>query len=563
MRRALLILALSLLSACGRCDSDEAPSSARPEPQAAPSGVRVSAEADTDPARLVVHRADRLAELRLDDVEHLDLALSPEDLIGHLDDADAESSCVGLDLTALVGRTPKLRSLRVSGCTDALRAGLHALAPRIEQLELADVEMDRALLGRIAELSKLRELQLVRVTSQTEFYSPLAKIPLQRLVLAELEKDSDLSQMADQWPRTLTEVSLIGRWAGHKAMLTLARALALRRLELNGTRITNFSFHQIKTLPHLEELALSGETFSDSTPLYFRELPLTRLTCDCPRLSDGGLRTLRKSHTLTRIDLPRSRVTAEGLAHLAELPKLTHLTLAEMTANDAALASLASLGRLEHLQLSGTLEAPAMPGLGDLGALVVLRLDFKGLDDQVGAELTKLESLEELYVAGSNLSDDGLRSMASLKQLRVLDLSRTRVTNRGLEHLANLSQLEVLMLGNTDVVDDGIAHLRGLSRLRELRLEHTLVTDAGLQHLMELTQLERLGPRPHRRNGRRRSRTTCLAESANGWPRRHPRGRGLAGRRGSRWGDNAVSPNADQGANLHARFSGRSTAAKP
>lgn len=445
-----------------------------------------------DPTHVVVHHADQLGHVDLARIRVLDLAMSPADQVGHLDEIDPETACTRLDLVALATKAPALRRLRISGCQAAVHAGLGAFGERLTSLELADLVLDGVTIGNLVSLQGLHTLVLARVDAGPDPLLPLRALPLRHLVLRELQTDSDLALMLDLWPRSLTRVELSGEWAGHKAMLTLAKAEALQILELRDTRVGNFSLNQIKPLLQLREVVFEGTTFNDNSPLYFRDLPVERFSCTCRRLGDVGLRQLRHTKSIRHLELRETTVTGPGLEVLGELAHLQSLVLLDRDLGEEGLRHLAALSKLELLELSGPVEDPSMKGLGGLVTLRTLRLSHPQIDDRIAPELEPLRRLEWLDLGGTAISDEGLSGLAELTSLKTLHLHHTRVTNRGLAQLAKLGALEELTLHSTDVVDEGVAHLVGLQRLHTLRLDRTLVTDAAIDTLVQLRGLRRL-----------------------------------------------------------------------
>ena len=97
--------------------------------------------------------------------------------------------------------------------------------------------------------------------------------------------------------------------------------------------------------------------------------------------------------------------------------------------------------------------------------------------------MENLIELRHLTLAGSEITDEGLKSLSRFDKLRVLSLSETGVTGAGMVHLAPLTELESLFLIDTQVDDNGLQPLGGLPALQELYLNGTPVTDQGLDHL--------------------------------------------------------------------------------
>lgn len=111
------------------------------------------------------------------------------------------------------------------------------------------------------------------------------------------------------------------------------------------------------------------------------------------------------------------------------------------------------------------------------------------------ALLEELQNLEELTLAATSVTDDGLKHLAGLKNLRILAFTETLTEtpiDEGLQYLEGLESLEELDLSETIVTDESLKYLARLGRLRVLNLTFTDVTDAGLQHLNALDALEEL-----------------------------------------------------------------------
>jgi hypothetical protein len=405
----------------------------------------------------------------------------------------AHPRCEGLDLHALADRAPRLRSLRISGCQAAVHAGLSAFGPRLEELELVDIQLDAVTIARLSQLHGLDKLILTRVHTEPEALKPLGrKISPQTIILRELAPKSPVAELFGILP-DVRHIRIEGPWATHDTMILVGKAKRLESLALIDTTIGNYSVHQIKPLDHLHRLEWSGPGFNDSTPLFLKELPLDELICTCTKLGDRGLHYLALLEQLRVLQLERSQISSAGLAELIVLRELERVVIRDRSFDGDAFAALAQLPKLRELVLTqGVLDDPEAPNLGALVGLRELELDLEGFGDRAAPQLATLVQLERLDLGGSAISDEGLEHLAPLVHMRELELHHTRVTKLGLRHLAGMTALERLELDHTDLVDEGVAQLVGLQELRELRLDHTLITDAALTHVAMLTKLERL-----------------------------------------------------------------------
>jgi Leucine-rich repeat (LRR) protein len=97
------------------------------------------------------------------------------------------------------------------------------------------------------------------------------------------------------------------------------------------------------------------------------------------------------------------------------------------------------------------------------------------VDDQWISNQTALKNFPNLTlnIAGTQVTDEGLKCLATLPNLRGLNIEGTRVSDRGLAHLSGLPHLKLLCLGKTQVTDAGLKQLSSLPELRVLYLRNT------------------------------------------------------------------------------------------
>jgi hypothetical protein len=85
---------------------------------------------------------------------------------------------------------------------------------------------------------------------------------------------------------------------------------------------------------------------------------------------------------------------------------------------------------------------------------------LKTVDDAALANLAPVDSLAQLDLADTAVSDDALRHVEKWPGLSRLDLTNTRVTDTGLAHLHGAAFLSTLKLAGTPVTDAGVAALK-------------------------------------------------------------------------------------------------------
>ena len=114
---------------------------------------------------------------------------------------------------------------------------------------------------------------------------------------------------------------------------------------------------------------------------------------------------------------------------------------------------------------------------------VCFHLSSSPVGDEQVALAASVADVIWLNVAGTKITNDGLKAIGGMKQLRRLHLEKTQIDDVGLQHLTGLAELEYLNLYGTKVTDAGIAKLAELKNLKKLYLWQSLATEKGLEEL--------------------------------------------------------------------------------
>lgn len=118
----------------------------------------------------------------------------------------------------------------------------------------------------------------------------------------------------------------------NQAIQPLCGLLKLRTLCLTSTHITDNGLRFVSGLSQLHELTLTGNL----------------------RITDAGLKHLRKLKALSLLDLSSTNITDNGLADLAVLPSLQVLILVGTDISDAGLKYVDQMKTLQNLLLHHT-----------------------------------------------------------------------------------------------------------------------------------------------------------------------------------------------------------------
>lgn len=194
----------------------------------------------------------------------------------------------------------------------------------------------------------------------------------------------------------------------------------------------------------------------------------------------------------------------EELRHVVKLRNLKVVRLFIFSASNRQLELLQQCPHLEALDLCfAYVDDEGEEKLDDEGYLVepCLRLprlpSVRGINLYGaafrGEGLEHLTSIEVLDLTDTDVDDEALSALRALTHLKDLSLAGTEVTNAGLRHLSALSQLEAVWLNDTAIDDQGLDRLANLRQLRSLGLFGNDITDASVPVLKRLTKLEYLG----------------------------------------------------------------------
>lgn len=129
----------------------------------------------------------------------------------------------------------------------------------------------------------------------------------------------------------------------------------------------------------------------------------------------------------------------------------------------------------------------------DSSHVVGVQMPFGRMTDEHLRLVASIQSLESLDMWGSGGFDNrGLHELAALPNLKRLILSEQTVTDDVLVALSSIDTLEELILYESEVTDKGVASLVALQNLKTLSLEGSQVTDSCVDVLSQLPNLQRV-----------------------------------------------------------------------
>jgi mono/diheme cytochrome c family protein len=142
------------------------------------------------------------------------------------------------------------------------------------------------------------------------------------------------------------------------------------------------------------------------------------------------------------------------------------------------------------------IDAKATEPVSKLGGLIMplannnplLQVNLSLTDQEIGdAQVASLAGLKShltwLNLAGTKVTDNGLKSVSSLDKLTRLHLEKTSITDAGVKHLLGLQNLEYLNLYGTKVSNAALKDLAQLKQLKKLYVWQTGVEKAAVDEL--------------------------------------------------------------------------------
>jgi hypothetical protein len=191
----------------------------------------------------------------------------------------------------------------------------------------------------------------------------------------------------------------------------------------------------------------------------------------------GGQIQRNWSGQVTSVELmgrPYSGFAGDDFALLAEFPQMTRLRMWWPLVGVVEAEHISHCTQLESLTIFGRPKDD--PTLG------------RRPDDRAIGRLRPLVRLEELKLAWTGITDEGLLALNAFTELRTLTLDSTEVSDTGVMSL-HLPRLVNLDLSETQVGDAGVAHIAAMATYDELRLCSPQITHAGIEALGNQSQL--------------------------------------------------------------------------
>lgn len=177
-----------------------------------------------------------------------------------------------------------------------------------------------------------------------------------------------------------------------------------------------------------------------------------------------------------------------GIVSTATAPQAMISNFANLPAEDFSIDTI-EFTRLESI---GNDDLEFLARASNLNSLRELSLARTGITNQALSYVNCLHQVQHLYLNLTQVDDEGLKLLRDCTKIKHLNLTGTEITDQSGPLLGEFRLMEQLHLSNTMIGDGVVAGLKDLQRLEVLGLRDTAVTDASIDALLQHQDLIRL-----------------------------------------------------------------------
>ena len=247
--------------------------------------------------------------------------------------------------------------------------------------------------------------------------------------------DEDLIKSLRQRKKELKSLALFGTSVTDQGILSLSGRTDLETLHISSKIIGNAVMRCAQTLPNLKELLLSGvpcvndqglEMIQDVTNLRGLYLEKTSIT-DC------GLLFLKKLKNLWSLVLKKTKISDNGFEIFEHLPKISLVEASYTVVSGSGLRYFAGKKRLDlYLSSSCLCDENFCLGISGLDGISTLDLCYNKISDRSIALLSGLESLSDLRLSGTQVTEKVLDIILSFNRKMIVYLQDVSISSNKL-----------------------------------------------------------------------------------------------------------------------------------
>lgn len=273
-------------------------------------------------------------------------------------------------------------------------------------------------------------------------------------------KRSDLAQLGE-----MTELRRIDLYYGTNTPVqdgdfsVLKQLRKLTTVGLDGGGVNRQVVGIVGDCPSVKRIAFMDSQLDDSVFEELSGLKLELLVVYSSNITGGELGRLGKQAELFHLDLRGKRVGSRGLDAIATFQSLKTLALWHSVVNDSHLPVFSQLPRLEELYLAGS--DVTAKGLSSVKWPKSIR---RVVIDWSTENLTNFRSprVREIDLTGNSLTDETLAELCKLQpDLELINLTDTdELTDLAIEHLLTLKSLKTVHFDSSGISYEGMKRLK-------------------------------------------------------------------------------------------------------
>ena len=208
--------------------------------------------------------------------------------------------------------------------------------------------------------------------------------------------------------RSLRHIDFYGMSVSAELLGAIASLPLLDTLSLNCTSVDDATVKALQSSRSLKALYLMDTAVTDGIGDMLQALPLRRLRVDGTRLSGAAIRNLLEVHEIQELWLDGSQATPSCMESIASATTLEALSLVGPQVTDKTIAPLADAPSLRSLSvLRASITNEAIQVLAGLDGLQVLGLNgCAGIMD--GAPFAQYKALQRLWLPETGVTAEGI-----------------------------------------------------------------------------------------------------------------------------------------------------------
>ncbi|QDT40241.1 Leucine Rich repeats (2 copies) [Gimesia alba] len=195
------------------------------------------------------------------------------------------------------------------------------------------------------------------------------------------------------------------------------------------------------------------------------------------------------------IDLNKCDVNDETLANILPLTSVRSLLLNSTKIADNSFKVINQLKNLQHLYVAGTnVTGQGIAQLSDQLNLKALYVNNnRGIDDESIKYVVQYPQLTGVSLAETDITGRSLATLTSLKNLIRIQIHLTEIEDQSLDQLQAFPELQELLLGGPLNSEQAILNaLQYLKKLKVLWIVDVPLSDAGINRLANMTTLKEI-----------------------------------------------------------------------